>query len=120
MLPRTLAHKLVPGVAGGDSDSPALHGVPRTLRWRAGRHHRGTAAAAGGALRGAGGSSAQIGAGAPGGGQQLLQALVTCGDRRLMAWNWPTMRYFLNRINENAMTVAWCCMIWFLGPTDGT
>ena len=36
MLPRTLAHKLVPGVAGGDSDSPALHGVPRTLRWRAG------------------------------------------------------------------------------------
>ena len=34
--PRTLAHKLVPGVAGGDSDSPAVHGVPRTLRWRPG------------------------------------------------------------------------------------
>ena len=36
MLPLTLAHKLVPGVAGGDSDSPAVRGVPRTLCCRAG------------------------------------------------------------------------------------
>ena len=70
---------------------------PRRRRWRLrlprgawraahavlprGRPHRGTATAARGALRGARGSSAQIGAGAPGGGQQVLQALVTCGDQ---------------------------------------